>query len=88
MGATWKSVNRNDFSAKASKFGVFKTGLPRPEKSPSPWSSVITIKTFGFVAASAATLGAMQNASMAIVKASRIRSIPISRGAFSADAGD
>src|SRR5262249_29856906 len=36
------------------KFGVLSTGLPVNEKSPSPWSSVVTIRTFGFVAGSPA----------------------------------
>ena len=28
IGATWKSVSRTDSRANASRFGVFRTGLP------------------------------------------------------------
>src|SRR5262245_42366155 len=53
MGATWKSVRRIDCFAKVSRFGVFRTVLPVYEKSPSPWSSVMTMRTLGLLGVSA-----------------------------------
>ena len=47
LGLTWKSVKRVDIAWNRSRFGVLRIWLPMQDKSPMPWSSVITRMMFG-----------------------------------------
>ena len=40
-------MSQTDSFANASRFGVLSTGLPCAPRSPKPWSSVMTMRTFG-----------------------------------------